>query len=157
MIKNFRTKRGTFAKLDSKKQSNILSIVKTNRFVTITQLSNHLRISRATLKKYLLELNSRGLLSDKNYFLQRTVNPKLKRTRPVLTRKLVERRKRMVVFINEMRLKKKPLSVNLLQKEFGGEKSFVKSVLDAEEKKWCNSSIPIIRRTKSDQPKRSKI
>ncbi|MDD3084025.1 MAG: HTH domain-containing protein [Candidatus ainarchaeum sp.] len=146
--------KSTFASSNITNKMRLVGLVNSNNFSTLNQLAKHLGVSRTTVVKHLIELNSSGQLSDKNYFLQRIINNKLKRTRPILARKMLVKKQRIIDFINNCRRKKIPLSVNLLQQKFGGEKIFSKRILDIEEKKWANSSRPIIRRTKSDQPKR---
>ena len=105
MVSNARNKRGSFVRLDPNKRSMILSAAESTRFSTLTQLAIHLGVSKTTLTKYLREFNSKGLLSDNNYLLHRTINPGIKVSRPILARGLFVRKQRIIDFIGVCRKK----------------------------------------------------
>lgn len=156
-VSNKVKRKGNYKRISKNKLNELSQLVNSSRVLTLNSLADILRVRRATIIKYIVELNRLGRIPDNNPLVKRIKVESLKRTRPYLLRKLVSRRKRMVVFINNCRLKKIPVSVNMLQQKFGGEKKFVKIVLDSIEKEYSKSDNPLIRRTKSDQPKRSKL
>jgi biotin operon repressor len=140
--------------LRGKKLSNVVFSEAFKNNVSLTQLACKIGISRATLVKHLIELNKKGLIPSNNLLLNRIANQSSKLDRPRINSRLLARREKIIGFINDCRLKKKPVSVNLLQKKFGGEKAFIGAILAEQEKKFSNSNKIIIRRDKSDQPKR---
>ncbi|MFA5763393.1 MAG: hypothetical protein WC915_01115 [archaeon] len=142
---------GNYKKLAVEKQRQIeRTFVQATQFPSLTEIANHYGVSRNTVKKLLVDLVEVGRVSENNHLLKPKPIP------PQIRLRLVERRTNMIKFITELSIQGKAVSVNVLQKKFGGEKSFAKEVLDAVEKQLAKTKHPVIRRTKSSQPQRKK-
>jgi hypothetical protein len=108
-------------------------------------------VSRNTVKAYLDLLVGNGQLSEGNRLLNRT-----RQMRPAVNERRLEKRFAMKRFLLLCAKRGKPVSVNLLQKKFGGDKKMAGEVINSFNT-WLASRgrAPLVRRTKSSQPKRS--
>jgi hypothetical protein len=131
-----------------KKQQIAKTFNQPKEFTSLTAIANHHNVSRNTVKKLLDNLVSVGRISEQNHLLKPSAVP------PKTRAFIQKRRLGMIKFIEELSQKGRPVSVNLLQKTFGGQKSVAKKVLEFVEKKLAKTDTPVIRRTKSSQPRR---
>ena len=143
-------RKGNYKKiLIAKKMKITNTFTNFREFPSLTSIANHFGVSRTTIKKILTESVDKGLISENNHLLKRT-----RKDIVAVKVRLIQRKINIVNFVIKESHVKRAISVNLLQKKFGGEKKTIGQILKEVEKRLVKTKNPVIRRTKSSQPKR---
>jgi len=139
---------GKYVRISPEKLRKIeLGATKPSMFPTLTALAEHAEVSRSTVLANLRFLADMGRLSERNHLLQK----KHGGLSPSVVARKRARMVAMIKFVRDSMRSGEPVSVNLLQGKFGGEK---KAASDAIAFVNESSRRVVLRRTKSDQPKR---
>ncbi len=143
---------GNYVRISGEKRAQMLGMaVLPSKYSSLTAIARELKISKNTVKANLERAVELGQLSENNHLLQRT-----RQDRVGVNLRLQQRKKLIVDFVKMARMKQIPISINLIQKKFGGEKKFIKTILDVEVKKYSGRAKPFLRRSKSSQSRRKK-
>ena len=149
--------KGGFKSLSKELRAQLLGAFIDSRFQTLSQIAQHFHISKSVVIKYRDEFVKSNVLSKNNWHVVKVVKP-----RPLVRERLALRRKEMLFHIFGGMKDGKKVSVNELQKKFGGEKKFAAKVISEVEgvlasRKKFSKWWELKRRTVSDQPRRKQI
>ncbi|MFA6419227.1 MAG: hypothetical protein WCW13_00325 [archaeon] len=147
-----RVSNGVFAPLSGATKIELIkAFTNARKFPSLRAIGTHFGISKTTVKNVLLEEVRANNISDKNHLLFRT-----RQNIVAVAKRRVERKRAMIKFLKSMARREVPVSLNLLQKKFGGEKAFASEVLKEfiASRETNGSAKPVLRRTASNQPKR---
>ncbi len=139
-----RPKKG-FVKLTAVQKEKLRAALGNPALVSYAQVAEKAGVSKP---KVIKESQTTGLRPKGNFIESRAVK------QPKINARLAVRAKKIEDFVRFEALNKRAVSVNFLQSRFGGEKKFVSAVLARVEKALEAEGKAVIRRTKSDQPKR---
>lgn len=143
---------GNYRRINAEKRVQLIGMaLLPSKYPSLTAIARELKISKNTIKANLQRAVELGQLSENNHLLQRT-----RQNRVGVNLRLQQRKRLIVDFVRMARVKKIPISINLIQKKFGGEKKFIKAIIDVEVKKYSVRAQPVLRRSKSSQSKRKK-
>ncbi|MEK6958823.1 MAG: hypothetical protein AABW59_02140 [archaeon] len=135
---------GTLMGLARRQRAKLLAAAIDSSNISYSQVARQAGVSKSTV--IASKLRPKG-----NLIATRQVK------NPLMDARLKERKEVISQFIANETFAKRGISVNDLQKRFGGEKKFLKSVIDyVDELLSSTAGIRVIRRTKSDQSKRQK-
>gem|GEM_PF-6987535 len=142
---------GKYKTISAQKQRQLRECFVDNGFQSLTQIARHVGVSRNTVKAHLNHLVGIGQISKGNRLIGRT-----REMRPAVNGRRIERNIAAERFLLGCAKRGVPVSVNLVQKKFGGDKQSAGELIKRVNAHLASRRKPILlRRSKSSQPKRS--
>ena len=136
--------KGRFGGFTRTQRARLLAAAIDSDNISYSQIARRAGVSKASVISS--KLRPKG-----NMFRERPVK------NPAVAERLMWRRNAVERFIAGETFAKRAVSINDLQKRFGGEKKFLKDVMNYVDSVLSKTAgVRVIRRTKSDQPKRGR-
>jgi len=133
---------GTLMGLERRQRAKLLAAAIDSSNISYAQIAKQAGVSKSTVI-------ASGLRPKGNLLKSRPVK------NPAISARLLARKKAVEQFITDETFAGRAVSVNILQKRFGGEKKFLRLVLENADRVLSETlDRRVIRRTKGDQPKR---